>query len=290
MSTTADFIRQVLKKDKKIVIGWENYPESNEEHIHMSLNIEDNLHYFATAAVNASISKQVCIFHPYHPDLNCLPHTVGFPETPIAMELPSWCVSNLPMPIKQLLTEHKTASSKIHIRPFVQNMPWQSGVSLLIRPHYAIFCPTSGEEKVSFKNGTFNGGKQCRMGIFSKENIITIDQTAINTLTPAMGFTSHPSGTGYTLASPSNGTIQGIDYTKSYSFYSVTVTGATITEESEWFISPTNLLNQENFQRILTITACEDIKTLEDLITILHKENFAMASMLAELLSIELKP
>src|SRR5258706_5354111 len=138
----SDFIHQPLIKKKKYPVGFEERPESKEkyfiteEHTLLSCNIEENLHCFGTSSDNDSISVQVGLFHPYHPDLDCLDRTLGFPETPIAFECPVECVNNLPSEIKQLLTsQHAT---KIYIRPFFQNLPWQSNVTLLIRPHHAI--------------------------------------------------------------------------------------------------------------------------------------------------------
>lgn len=293
MSST-DFIHQRLKKDKKWVIGFETRPESKElfftqeEHTHLSYNIQDNLHYFGTAADNDSISKQVCLFHPYHPDLNCVPKTVGFPETPIAFECPSQYSENLPIEIKHLLSEHKVAPDKIHIRMFIQNMPWHRGVALLMRPQHCVFNPTTEEAKNNFITGKFNGSCICRMGIFNSGETITIDNTPPNTLSNVMGFTSHPSGSGYTLCSPSNGIIHGINYDKTYSFYNVVVTGASITADSEWYISPMCLLNWEDFQRIISVILCGDINSVEDIVKILHIEKFTIGAMLARLLNIQL--
>ena len=122
-----DFIHQLLTRNKKYPVGFEECLETKEnlfitqEHTHLNLNIEDNLHYHGTAAYNDSISNQVALFHPYHPDLHCLDKTMGFPSTPISFECPIDFKSNLPVEIKELLSEHK--ASKINIRPFLQNMP-----------------------------------------------------------------------------------------------------------------------------------------------------------------------
>ena len=274
-----DFINQTLKKSKKNTVGFVEKDYVEEEHTHMSINMEDNYHYFGTAAYNDSISTQVGLFHPYHPSEDCLDKTMGFPSTPISFECPLEYKANLPVAIKELLCEHK--ASKICIRPFFQNMPWMKG-TLLIRPQHILLSPHTEESKEQFKNGTFNGLCECKVGIFSTDNTITIDTTPPNTLTSTMCFTSHPSGSGYTLCSPGGyGVINGIDYNKTCTFYSVIVTN------NEWFVTPVCLLNTQDFQTILKITSCEEIKTLLDLIAILDKEKFTMASILKELLAIK---
>jgi hypothetical protein len=287
----SDFIHQPLKREKKYPIGFETKSEENHlvvgEHTHLSLNIEPNYHYFGTAADSDSISTQVCLFHPYHPDLNCLDRTLGFPETPISFECPIECVNNLPREIGELLSEHK--ATKIFIRPFFQNMPWKPGIALLIRPNHVLFNPSTLEEKVSFMSGRYNGSKQCKMAILSEEKSIIIDRFPPNLFSPAMGFVSHPSGSGYTLCSPGmHGVISGINYEKTVCFYNivVTTTNGAITPDSEWYISPTCLLNVEDFERILRITSDTSIRTIFDLVRVLYKENFSLANILMQLLRI----
>lgn len=283
MSIT-DFINQPLIKKKKYPVGFEGDRFTTQENIHVSLNIEENLHYFGTAADTDSISMQVGLFHPYHPEENCLPCTMGFPQTPIVFECPSECTNNLPIQIKQLLEEYKVPLNKIHIRPFFQNMPWSKG-DLLIRPHHIIFKSDTVEVKERFKNGSFSGSAGCRMAIYSCDNKIIIDRTPPESLTPVMHFTSHPSGSGYTLCSPSGyGIIHGVDYTKTCSLYSLIVTINSRNTMDEWYISPVCLLNAQDFQRILKITSDDNIVTLLDVVNALNKEK--MADVLTELLGI----
>jgi hypothetical protein len=351
----ADFIKYNLIKTIKNPVGF----DEQVQYTHLSLNLKPDYHYFGTAAYNDSISMQVPLFHPYNPGESCLPGTVGLPSTPIALECPVECKENLPLNIKNLLQEHK--ATKIHIRPFIQNMPWDNNLPLLIRPNHLLLYPTTPEQKLQFINGSYSGACHCRVaifppreekqtteGIFSlKANIkdegkfkiplsfviegiqhdvpvnntenkvnnsqinntnvnntvenkqvnnpilpkfeVTLVGTAVGTLSPVLNFTSHASGTGYTLCSPSNGAMTGINYSTTTTFYVVIVTSpnGSITPDSEWYISPVSLLNVTDFDKLLQLTGSVNINTVFDLIIGLEREGFALGKDLAILLGVK---